>query len=268
MPMSYANSGLVLLPSRLEDLTSLRPPGVDFALTAEAVAFHEAGHIFAHSLKIDGGGFVNELVANIFMAAFIRAARPDLRFLLQGPFATAITPRYTSGADLVYLRAGVGADNYFWFQSRLHVLADFCVKRGSFASVIENLRRAFPGGPQYMLQIGDTIARLDTLFPGFHARAGELASPSTIRPIVPAVCPPRSTTYPDAPRQMMVVRNNTPSPLVLTDSDGETAQLKPGFWARFDVTSGAPVRLPDGTCLVVKEEPGLAIIDKLQPTRR
>jgi hypothetical protein len=168
----------------------------------------------------------------------------------------------------VYLRAGVGTDNYFWFQSRLHVLADFCVKSGSFASVIANIRRVFPAGPQYMLPIGDTIAHLDALFPGFEARAGELGSPSTIRPIVPAVCPPQSAMSPDAPQQIMVLRNNTPHPLVLTDAEGETAQVKPGFWARFDVTSGAPVRLPDGTCLVVKEEPGFAIIDKLQPTRR
>ena len=42
MPFSYANPGLVVLPSSLEDMTSLRPPGVDFALTSEAVAFHEA----------------------------------------------------------------------------------------------------------------------------------------------------------------------------------------------------------------------------------
>ena len=60
MPYSQFNPGLVVLPSHLENVTSLRPPEVDFALVNEAVAFHEAGHIFANALKIDGGAFVND----------------------------------------------------------------------------------------------------------------------------------------------------------------------------------------------------------------
>ena len=81
-------------------------------------------------------------------------------------------------------------------------------------------------------------------------------------------CQPQSATVEGAGQQVMVLRNNTPDPLVLTDSDGDTARVKPGFWARFDVPRGAPIRLPDGTCLVVRDEPGLAIIEELQPTQR
>ena len=63
-------------------------------------------------------------------------------------------------------------------------------------------------------------------------------------------------------------RNDTPNPIVLTDSSGTTVHLRAGFWERFVVTIGASIRLPDGTCLVVLDEPGLAVIEKLQPIQR
>jgi hypothetical protein len=53
---------------------------------------------------------VNELIANMFMAAYIDAKRPDLKWALKGPEAHGMNqlPRYTSLRDLDYLySAGV-----------------------------------------------------------------------------------------------------------------------------------------------------------------
>jgi hypothetical protein len=267
MPYSQFNPGLVVIPTHMDDVTSLRPPDVDFVLLGEAVAFHEAGHVFANTLKIDGGGFVNEFVANIFMAAYIRAARPDLKFLLRGPFATRLKPRYTSGADLVYLRAAVGADNYSWFQSRLQMLADFCLNGGNFVDVIDTMRSAFPAGGRHAPPLGDMMARLEDAFPGFRAQAGELAAPSTIRIITPTPCQSGSAGVPHGKRQIVVVRNDTSEPIIVSDFDGEAFRVEAASWDRLLVDTGAPARLSDGTCLIPRDEPSLVIIQKLQPTR-
>jgi hypothetical protein len=56
---------LVVLPARMEDFPGFEVMGVKPDLLAEAISFHEAGHIFAHVLGIwSGNPFVNELIAN------------------------------------------------------------------------------------------------------------------------------------------------------------------------------------------------------------
>ena len=108
VPNAMVKPGLILFPEHIEDIYPDAPKSPESmypVLGSEAITFHEAGHIFADALKLDRNTFVGEFVANVFMAGYIRAARPDLAFMLNGPFPGMKTPRYTSGGDLNYLEA-------------------------------------------------------------------------------------------------------------------------------------------------------------------
>jgi hypothetical protein len=76
----------VLVPARFEDY----PNGADFTddpeLLVQNIAFHELGHLYAHYIDMEvDDNFLAELYANIFMVAYVRAQRPDMIVLLQGP---------------------------------------------------------------------------------------------------------------------------------------------------------------------------------------
>jgi hypothetical protein len=259
IPHADSRSGTLFVPEHLERASTVRPPGLDYALAGEAVLLHEVGHLFFDKLSIQGSGFVNEMVPNLFMAAYIRAARSDLVFMLGGPLASTPEPRYTSGADFIYLREYVGIDNYFWFQMHLQRLADFCLSKGSLSSVLAKIQAEFPGGRSYQLPVDQTVRSLDRLFPGFVEAAGSLAAPSTIRLIQPASCP-KVILGGEAPVRQLVIRNYTPDPVLIVKSDGTTTTADPGAWRRLGVTG--PARLPDGSCLVPEDEPVLAVLQK------
>ena len=63
--------GLVVLPARIETFPNFDAMKVEPDLLAEAISFHEAGHIFAQALGIGSPNpFVNELIANYFRCVF------------------------------------------------------------------------------------------------------------------------------------------------------------------------------------------------------
>jgi hypothetical protein len=263
LPHAMVKPGLILFPEHIEDIypdaKSLNP-----ALAAEAVTFHEAGHIFADSLKLDGNTFVSEFVANIFMAGYIRAARPDLTFMLNGPFPGMKLPRYTSGGDLNYLEANIPPENYVWFELQLQRLADFCLKGRSFSGVVEKLATAFPAVHPRHVNIVEASERLEALFPGSKAAAGAIAEPPTITRIKPSECKDAANAT-AGKVQLVVVRNDTGIRLDLTKHDGSKTWVDAYAWRRYAVPAGASLRMSDGRCLAAGEagDPVLAIIDRL-----
>lgn len=112
---------------------------------------------------------MNELVANMFMAAYIDAKRPDLKWALEGPEAHGMkqAPRYTSLRDLDYVYApGVGAQNYVWFQHHIERLAEFLVAGQKFPAVIAKLQAEFPSAAPKQQTLDEIVAHLD------HVRSG------------------------------------------------------------------------------------------------
>ena len=107
---------------------------------------HEIGHVIAWQTGIwSNSHWVNELVADIFLAGYLRAREPDDRGLLDGvPAGFDDAGKVTSLAELDLRYAGIGLENYAWFQFRLAALADFLVAGSDFAGLIEGLRAAFP----------------------------------------------------------------------------------------------------------------------------
>ena len=228
-------------------------------LQGEPQLFHEDGHILADLLKIrSGNSFVNELIANIFQTAYIGAERHDLNWFLEDRRTGRRTsPRYTSLADLDYLYSGVGTTNYFWFQWHLERLADFLAADQSFPSVIERLQKAFPADEVKQETLEEIDSHLERIRPGFVKMAGPLAGPATITRITPSACPESAET--GESRYPIVVRNDTTDPLVVNAPDGKAASVPAHAWRTY---ARASLKLPTGDCLVARDEPTLAVIEK------
>jgi hypothetical protein len=198
IPHSYPNFGLIVEPDRLGPAAQ-PPSGADRdhaaggILQGEQGLFHEDGHVLAYFLKIlSANDFVNELIANMFMDAYIGAQRPDLNFVLVDQRSGRVKvdgPRYTSLADLDYLYYRVGEANVYWFQWYLGRLADFLVRDQNFPSVVAKLQKAFPAGEVRPMTLDEINGRLASIRPGFLEAAGPLAGPTTIPRIAPSDCP-------------------------------------------------------------------------------
>jgi len=263
LPHAIVRSSLIVFPEHIEDIYPDAFKSLDPVLGAEAVTFHEAGHIFADALKIDGNTFVGEFLANVFMAGYIRAARPDLVFMLNGPLPEMKAPRYTSGGDLNYLEANLPPENYLWFEMQLQRLADFCVKGRSFGAVVENLAVAFPAVHSRHVNILEASNRLEALFPGFKASAGLIAEPPTITRVNLSTCSDSPKT-PAAERKLIVVRNDTAARLEFTKFDGTKLLVDAYAWRRIAVPAGTSLQISDGRCLAVggTDDPVLAVIEQ------
>jgi hypothetical protein len=263
--MPGAAQGLVVTPA-----TATGPPSAvhpEF-LQHEPAAFHEVGHIIAYQLNIwSGNQFVNEIVAQTFAEAYMKAERPDLNWVLDNlrdgrtTQALQTAARYTSLADLDYLYTAMGEPNYVWFQQAgLGRLAYFLVTDQSFPAVIEKLQKAFPATEAKQETIEVISRHLEGVRPGFLKEAGSLAGPTTIPSISPWACPELTK---GGGRSYLVVRNNTADSLTLTNLDGPNSlSIAAHSWRTFNVRVGALLKLRDGTCLVARDEPSLAVIDR------
>jgi hypothetical protein len=175
------------------------------------------------------------------------------------------TPRYTSGGDLMYAGADMQPENLFWLELQLQRLADFCLKGRSFASVVEKLRTTFPAVHSRHVTIGDAMARMDALFPGFRAAAGPIGDPPTMTRARASACQDTAKSGGAALEQRwMVVRNDRAAPVELTRPDGGKLKVNAYAWARVALAAGAALRMPNGSCLASGEkgEPVLAIIEE------
>jgi hypothetical protein len=253
---------LIVCPAHIEDFPGLYKfkPDVDPNLAAEAVLFHEAGHIFASHLGIwSGNHFVNELIANVFMAGFIGAGHPEYAFMTAGVPSRVSTPRYTTLADLDYLYVAVGARNYGWFQVKLQQLAKLLVEGREFPDVVRSLKAAFPAAEKTPLPVNQVVARLEKIHPGFTKAAGVLAGPTTLPRVSPSPCldvPPRP-----GDRTILIVRNRSEERLSVKTEDGRAIEIPAGEFRQIQGKSGEQVKLSGNTCLRMGSEPGLAVIN-------
>ena len=253
--------GIVYFPSLVEELVGSEPQA---KTPGEYITYHEAGHIFAAPLRIrSGNSFVNELIANVFMAAYILAKRPDLQWVLKGPPSHfEQTPRYTSLADLDYVYTGVGAQNYAWFQYHLIRIAGFMMASQKFPSVIERLQGEFPAATQKQETLDRIIGHLDAIRPGVRDMLGTLAGPTTLPPFRPSVCTEAGGGALSPDLNNIAVRNDTARPLTLVTPQGGNETVAAGSWRMFEMRAGASIKLLDGTCIVAGDKPALAIVDQ------
>jgi hypothetical protein len=247
---------VVVFPSQIEEVLG---PEARASVPGEYITYHEAGHIFANLLKIwSGNAFVNEVIANMFEAAYIQRRRLDLGWVLEGPPARfASDPRYTSLADLDYLYTGVGFDNMAWFQYQLQRVAKHLVKDRPFSSVVELLKAEFPTTQQKQEPLDRIILHFDAIQPGTKAVMGKLAGPGTLASLQPRDCQASTARR---VQSFIVVRNNGHRQLTVEQPGGAKSTVPPQSWRSYQLDSGASLKLSDGSCFVAGDEPGLATI--------
>lgn len=227
-PSPYAENktGLVMMPDRIDghpgfDQWDLEPVGLNAALT-----FHEIGHVIASSMGLWSSNYwVNELVANAFLAAYVRAERPEFAGLLNG-----VPPRftdfgtYTALIDFDDIYFAMGQLNYAWFQFKLAALADYLVSDQDFATVFAGLMREFPDGArEHAAPLEDTLAQLETIKPGFTERAADILKPSALPLIARQPCGPD------------VQSNQASVPLVVENRSSEPIALVNIDWINFEI---------------------------------
>jgi hypothetical protein len=146
-PHAETATGFIVVADRADDHPGFDLWDLDNQVVSAAWAFHEVGHVIARDLGIVSANlWVNELIANVIMAGYIRAARPELigyqsgmppRFASQNRFGTL------AQFDEIYFQ--MGQSDYLWFHFHLAALADFIVDGpGGLVAAIEGLRREFP----------------------------------------------------------------------------------------------------------------------------
>jgi hypothetical protein len=257
LPYAMPNFNYLVFPNHIEELLGPEPKA---RAPGEYITYHESGHVFAYRLGIaSGNAFVGELIANIFMAGYIHAERPDLMWVLEGPNPSE-HPRYTTLADLDYVYyPGVGPANYAWYQWHLQRMAGYLTTGQKFSSVVDKLKAQFPADKKKQETLSEIIAHLNQIRPGISDTLGILAGPSTLARIVPSACP-KSKNKSASKESIIAVRNDQDHPLLLTTPDGHTETLAAGSWESFSLKTGEFIQLNNGTCLLAGNEPALAVL--------
>ncbi len=227
-PSPYAEiaTGLVMMPDRIDshpgfDQWDLEPVGLNAALT-----FHEIGHVIASQIGIWSGNYwINELVANAFLAAYVRAERPDFAGLLKGvPPRFTDFGRYRALVDFDDIYYAMGALNYAWFQFKLAALADYLVSGQDFTDVIAALKREFPAAEDGTREtLAETFVRLERIKPGITNKARDILVDSTLTVIPTTACGPEPTGG-SGHRVPLIIENRSNEPVAFnTVSDIEYA---------------------------------------------
>ncbi len=264
-PVAYSdptsNPNIIVFPSRIEEIAGSPPQE---KLAGEYILFHEAGHNYAAALHIaSNNAWVNELIANLFMAEYIHARRPDLKWTMDGPSSRGIhtQPHYTSLRDLDYVYyPGVGALNYAWYQYELEELARFLIADQSLPVLVKKLQAEFPAAAAKQETLEQITAHLDHIRPGSEAFLKPLYGPSILAHISPSACPV-SPIAANGHLSVIAVQNDSSKPLAVTSPDGKTEVLAPATWDGFMLRKGEVLKISDNRCLTGMSEPSLALVD-------
>jgi hypothetical protein len=249
------------LPARMEDFPGFAEMEVDADILAETISFHEMGHLFAARAGIrSGNSWINELVANIFAQAYIRARQPGLKAYLPSPHRDIPTPRYTSLADLDYLSDAVSFSNYAWFQFQLNRLAFEVAQKRDLRQAVERLKIAFPAAKSEYLPGQEAILRMETVAAGFVETLGPLSKPATIARVGESVC--GNTEPGEGAATYLVIDNGRSSEIEVSQAGKNPIRVDAGRWQRVSVRVGEQLRLSNGSCLVASNEPALAVVKK------
>lgn len=102
------------MPDRIDSFPGFDKWDLDPIALNAALTLHEIGHNVAFQLGIvSGNPWVNELIANVFLAGYARAEEESFAVLLNG-----VPPRFAEAGVLTYLHeldvlyAAVGLENY------------------------------------------------------------------------------------------------------------------------------------------------------------
>lgn len=148
----------------------------------DSILYHEFGHVLvAQYAIVSPNRWLGEFLGNYVMQAFLAESGTDPRLLT---FFRVFKDRQRSQPvshrsldDLERLYAGVGMDNYGWYQAQTDARAAE-VYRTHGVAFLAKVKAAFPAGTPSTLPVAEVLSRLDAIAPGFTAWARALEEPA------------------------------------------------------------------------------------------
>jgi len=174
-PHAETATGFIIIADRVESHPGFDLWDLDARALNAAWMFHELGHVIARSRGILSANlWINELVASVIMAGYIRAERPEFLGFQSGmPPRFAGAGRFQTLAQFDELYFAMGQFDYLWFHFHIARIADYLASDpAGLAAVVEGLRREFPAeGGRGRESIAETVERLERIRPGVAAAA-------------------------------------------------------------------------------------------------
>jgi hypothetical protein len=178
-PHAETRTRFIIIADHVETHPGFDLWDIDGRAINAAWTFHEMGHVIARDLGIASANlWVNELIASVIMAGYVRAERPQFAGFQSGmPPRFADAGHYETLAEFDQLYFDMGQFDYLWFHFHIARIADHMVSvPGGLSAVVDGLRREFPievgRGRETIAQ---TLVRLERIAPG----VAELAAPLT-----------------------------------------------------------------------------------------
>lgn len=138
------------------------------------IGFHELGHVVTQRYGISAPTlWLNEVLASFVAYAYMTAQAPDWADLWQTiceGYIEAVEPQHTSLTDFEQLYAGVGGDNYVWYQGVFRVRVHAILQRSGldFLRALKDVLGEANGQDSTDRLFLDA---LEQIVPGFHAWA-------------------------------------------------------------------------------------------------
>lgn len=176
-PHTETATGFIIVAERIETHPGFELWDLEARAVNAAWAFHEIGHVIASDLGIGSANlWINELIANVVMAGYIRAERPMLVGYQSGmPPRFVDANRFETLAEFDQLYFAMGQLDYLWFHFHIARIADYLVSGPGLVAAVEGLRREFPAERGRAREsIAETFGRLEQIRSGVTNIAGPL----------------------------------------------------------------------------------------------
>src|SRR5262249_38211878 len=124
-PHAETLTGLIIIADHIVEHPGFDRWDLDEVGLNCAWSFHEIGHVIARDLGISSpNAWINELAASIFMAAYVRAQRPQFAGFQSGmPARFTSTGRYSKLAEFDALYFDIGQWDYLWYHFHIARIA-------------------------------------------------------------------------------------------------------------------------------------------------
>ena len=186
-PFVQPSEAYIVMPASIVDYPGFDQWSFDDQALTEVLTVHEVGHALASANGLESANhWVHELIADLFLAAFVREKERAMMPLLAGPPEGFGPFKHTQFADLDYLYSGVGLLNYAWYQFELARLANRMLDEKPFRDIALELKGSLDG--QVRLLAPASAEAVSAVTPGVGPELARFIGESSLARIEAMAC--------------------------------------------------------------------------------
>lgn len=249
-PFVQQAEAYIVMPNSIVDYPGFDQWSFEDRALTEVLTVHEVGHALGAANGLHSANhWIHELIADLFLAAFIRAREPSMLPLLKGPPKGFGPFRHTQFADLDYLYAGVGLLNYAWYQFELARIADRMLDEKPFAQVIGALKREPGANTPYLA--ARSAERVVAVTPSIGDDLAHFTGASSLPAVDAAVCS-HAMRRDDGENSGLVFENASARPFAVID--WVSHDLRQGVEDGFAALEGRPAKVLPPSAVTVEPD--------------